>query len=545
MTDQSNAAQQRNEKSPEASNPAEKEEPAKPGNITSIFTEHGWLFKTPDGTPYAYCPNVTDAGGSFIPTTRHDFPHYVRYIVRHYQRSGYATHKAIAEAVDMITSAALFDSPTVPVHNRVALHDGAYWFDMGDKAGRMIRVTKDGWEIRDGFGRHSLGAFREYPVFIRPKDVAPFPEPTPTGTGNVEDLWTAANIPEAYRDLTTAWMLETFRPDTPYPVFVLCGNHGSAKSETQVTIRALIDPSVNPLKKPANEDGLRAMAANEHVITYENASSLTVDMQDTLCSLATGGGGSVKRAHHENTGMSVVAAKKPVMINAIPNPITRPDLLSRAIVVTAEKPAEYITTKELAERRAAVMSSAFGGLLDLFVATLAKIDDVEITDNSFRLADFVRLGEAMSQVRGRKPGAFVERYAQAVQDTAEQTVEEHVTARAIVQLLDKNTKFDGTVGDLYNKLKFYSGGERDFPNSPRRLGNDLRRIEGDLERVGIRVVQHGKQNGTRRLKIFRKPIEGALGTVTQFTAKRPAQVDVTKYLEAAGISAASPTITRH
>ena len=48
--------------------------------------------------------------------------------------------------------------------------------------------------------------------------------------------------------LAVAWLLAAFRDKGPYPVLVLTGEQGSAKSTCARMLRALVDPSEAPLR---------------------------------------------------------------------------------------------------------------------------------------------------------------------------------------------------------------------------------------------------------------------------------------------------------
>jgi hypothetical protein len=83
--------------------------------------------------------------------------------------------------------------------------------------------------------------------FRRTRGMLPLPYPVPGGT--LEDLRLFTNIPaesEADWVLFKAWLHQALRPRGPYPVLILHGEQGTAKSTQARLARALIfqDPTI-------------------------------------------------------------------------------------------------------------------------------------------------------------------------------------------------------------------------------------------------------------------------------------------------------------
>jgi hypothetical protein len=151
--------------------------------------------------------------------------------------------------------------------------------------------------------------------FVRNPDSLPLP--VPTKGGDISPLWRVANIPADLRSLVLAWLLESFRPDTPFPVLELIGEEGTAKSTTQNALRNLIDPNrVNLRAAPRNREDLCTSAAVNWLVSYENLSHLNPDLQDALCTVATGGGFATRKLY--TTGEeTTLKFKRPVILNGI------------------------------------------------------------------------------------------------------------------------------------------------------------------------------------------------------------------------------------
>ena len=392
-----------------------------------------------------------------------------------------------------------------PVYVRTAKCDGDYYIDMVSPERRTVRVGKSGWDYVDG------GDFRkpgEIPVkFVRPSGMKSLPEPT--RGGNVDRLWEAANIKsDMDRLLILGFCLECFRPDTPYPVLNLKGPPGSAKSSTHRAIVGVIDPIEavfsNVEEGCAEND---AMAGKQHVLSYENVSALSRQQQDRLCTISTGGGVS-KRTLYTTNDVTNVHLHNPVLVNGIHTVVSAPDLISRTI--TIELP--MMTNKgkngdgEMTALRGQIGSEVFGGLLDLFVSTLQKLDEIGRPTISYgRLVDFHHLAEAMSQALGYEANSFSDAYKKRLARDSVAAVENSAVGYAVVKFterpnvevvingksrtgLPEGVVFRGKQGDLFDTLRKSSIGgatEDAWPRSTKSFGDQLRLLMPSLKQRGI------------------------------------------------------------
>lgn len=122
----------------------------------------------------------------------------------------------------------------------------------------------------------------ESPVyFTRTHSMRPLP--MPVAHSDVGLLWQHTNIPVHSRVMVLAWLLDCFRPDTPFPVLELVGEQGSAKSTTQSVLRSLVDPNKVMLRgRPKTVEDVFVAAANNWLVSYENLSGLTPEQQDAF-----------------------------------------------------------------------------------------------------------------------------------------------------------------------------------------------------------------------------------------------------------------------
>ncbi|OFC41659.1 hypothetical protein BAE29_02155, partial [Acidithiobacillus caldus] len=330
-----------------------------------------------------------------------------------YSQSGRsASSENLKAATNALAGQAKFDGPEFIPCWRVGHRDGSYWLDLGDDRWRAVEITATGWAIRDN-----------PPVrFLRTKATRPLPEPV--SGGDVAELWELVNVPEQERLLVLAWILECYRADTPYSLLELTGEQGSAKSTAQRILRRFIDPNAVELRgRPKTVEDVFVAAANSHLISYENLSSLTNDQSDALCTICTGGGYASRR-FFTNGEEHLLEAHNPVALNGISPVVIRPDLLDRSISVALPVITHRRTEREVQEALNRAAPRIMGALLDLLCETLTLLPTVQIPPESLpRMADFARLGEAMARVLKYPQGHFLRLYTEHRRTSITRTIE--------------------------------------------------------------------------------------------------------------------------
>ena len=363
---------------------------------------------------------------------------------------------------------------------RVAETTDGYWIDLGDADWRAVLIADSGWLI----------AAHPPVKFIRTKTTRPLPEPA--RGGDVGQLWTLVNVPEGERLLVLAWILESLRAGTPYPLLELTGEQGAAKSTAQRILRGFIDPSEVALRsRPKTVEDIFVAAGNNHLLSFENLSGLSNDQSDALCTVCTGGGYSARQLF-TNGEESVLKAHAPVVLNGISPVVLRPDLLDRTVSVSLPVITHRVTEGEIERQVTECAPRIFGGLLTLFADTLRMLPKVQIAAHDLpRMADFCRLGEAMSQTLGHPDGTFVTLYTAHRREAISRTLEASPVAQAIVTFVERGGAHHGPVNHLLtrlNELKPEHEREDYWPRSPKGLADALRRYAPALRQVGIKAT---------------------------------------------------------
>ena len=443
------------------------------------------VFHAKDGTCFASLREIPRK------TYRLDSHAFSEWLAYAYYQHGIATtgsgraasDQAIRNARTVLVGIATHEGPEQEAYLRTARQGDSYFIDLGSDDWSVIEVNRNGWH--------------QWPAsplpFWRSASVRSLPVPVPGG--DLGKLWEYANIPPEVRTLVLAWMLETWRPETPFPVLELVGSHGSAKSSTQAKLRQCVDPNAVDLRAaPKSVEDLFVSAGANWLASYNNLSHLSPATQDALCNLATGGGFAA-RTLFTNGDETLIESKRPVILNGIVPTVTAQDLADRVIHVELPAIATYRQESEIERAFEQDAPGIVGGLFDLFANTLAKLPDIHI-ERPPRMADFARLGEAMHRAQGGAPGEFVRLYAANRRDSTARGLEASPVAVAIRSLVEQHQAsqpwepvvYENPMGALLDRLSDHRDKSDAWPKSARGLGDVLRRQIPALAQIGIRIT---------------------------------------------------------
>lgn len=390
-----------------------------------------------------------------------------------------ASEAAVRTARTVLTGIATHEGDERKVYLRAAKHGEAYLIDLGTDDWSAVEVSGTGWRI----------VARPPVHFWRPGTMRPLPLPVPGG--DLSRLWNYANIPERDRPMVLAWLLEAWRPETPFAILELTGQQGTAKSGTQAKLRRCIDPNAVDLRAaPKSVEDLFVSAGANWCASLNNLSHLSAQVQDALCSLATGGG-FAGRTLFTNVDETLVEAKRPVIINGIVPVVTAQDLTDRVIHIDLPELGAYRTETAIDADFEKDAPHIIGGLLDLFVKTLAALPGVALPRPP-RMADYAALGEAMHRSQGNLDGSFVRLYLENRRESVARSLESSPVACAIRALVDEHQGqsslvWTGTMKALLEILAHRRDGAEAWPRSPRGLGDALRRQRPALAQIGVNV----------------------------------------------------------
>lgn len=411
-----------------------------------------------------------------------------------------ASESAIKQANFALSGVAKYEGEQDQVYLRVADKNNGHYIFIGDENRQVIEVLPTGWRV-----------INESPVkFWMPSAMQCLPMPIKGGDLNL--LWDYVNIQEQDQLLILAWILESFRVNTPFPILALTGTQGCAKSSTQDKLRQLIDNnSVNLRGAPKSVEDVFVSTSCGWLVSYENLSYLSPAVQDAFCTVSTGGG-HAGRKFYTNNEEHIFDAKRPIVCNSIPSVLTAQDATDRTITLELPRIA-YREESEINTAWEKAKPAIFGGLLDLFVKTLNQMPKVNLV-NPPRMADFTRLGEAMAQALGHKSGAFDKLYKANRSEGISRALEASPVAVALLEMVEEynglsTTVFTGTVKTLLSRLDKYKQEPNSWPKSGKGLGDALRRQQPALSTLGIGVELSGRKRDGYHVTIVKT--KGELG----------------------------------
>lgn len=445
------------------------------------------LFHTPDSTGYA----DLDINGH-----RETWPIRARgfrsWLARRFFEAtqGAPSSEALQSALNVIEAKAQFDGPERMVHLRVGGQDEKLYLDLCDETWRAVEIDTEGWRVLDN-----------PPIRFR-RAAGMQPLAMPVKGGSVKTLRSFLNVQsDADFVLVVAWALAVLRNRSPYPVIVLSGEQGSAKSTFSSILRSLLDPNTAPLRALPREDrDLFIAANNSHVLAFDNVSGLPAWISDTLCRLATGGGFAVRQLYSDQDEVLFEAAR-PVILNGIEEIVTRPDLADRSVFLTLEPIPEEKRRPE-AELWAAFEAERprlLGVLLDAMVQGIKRLPATHL-EKLPRMADFALWASACETALW-PAGTFWSAYCTNRSEAAQSVLEADSIALLVRELVDQRTVWTGTCADLLEELSSLLGDvtarPKGWPDSPRKLSGRLRRAAGPLRTMGVEIEFDRDRSRTR------------------------------------------------
>lgn len=404
--------------------------------------------------------------------------------------------QAVQDALQSLSGRALFEGETRTVDIRLTSASDKIYLDLCNDEWQIVEIDKSGWQIIES---------KDAPIRFR-RAKAMLALPTPTRNGDISKLKNFLNVDDKNLILISAWLVNCFRPDYPFPILILSGEQGTAKSTASKVLRELVDPSITPFRSsPRDERDLVIAATNSWICAFDNLSIIPNWLSDALCRISTGGGFAT-RTLYENDEETIFAAKRPIILNGIGDITNRSDLLDRALLVKLEtipkdkrKPEREFWTEFEQEK-----TSIFSALVEAVSFALSNIENISFSELP-RMADFALWATAAEQALGLNADDFIKAYTQNRENAHAIVLEDSILAEVLQEFCEAGATDDGykrdniLLKDFLAELKVKAGEKRSadkkFPKSPKGLRNTIERINPNLREIGIFITFHGRTGG--------------------------------------------------
>lgn len=321
--------------------------------------------------------------------------------------------------------------------------------------------------------------------------------PHPERGGRIEDLTKFFNLRSAGEMLLLlTWIVSAMLGVPPFHILVLLAEQGSGKSLMTWILHEVIDPNVGQRRtKPTSLNDLIAAAHNNYLIELDNISSFPGWLSDTLCQLATGGAFAM-RAFYSNLREITFSAARPIIINGIVEPTSRPDFLDRALILRPPRITD--NRREYSEMEAEFLlnrARILGALYDLLALALRYLPQVPKPADPPRFVNFVRLGIAVEKALGWGPGLFEHAYAECRELAMQKALETSSVAQALINFMAKKETWRGKAGKLWSELNEWVPWHQrssDWPRSHKGMSDALNRLAPALRNFGIEILRSDK-----------------------------------------------------
>ena len=404
--------------------------------------------------------------------------------------------QTLNDVILTLEAKALHHGQNHEIFSRIGKQGNSIYLDLCDNTWQVIEIDEYGWRITQNCSIK----------FARHKGMLPLR--IPERGGDINDLWKILAVKNQNSQvLILAWLLQVINPDGPFPLLIFEGPQGSSKSYTSHILRSLVDPSVATIRAiPKDERDLILAAYNGLVLAFDNISTMPDWLSDALCRIATGSGFST-RMLFSDTEETIVAVKRPVILNGINQIVTRHDLLDRAILINLEPIPEDQRKSEkfLKEQQHNILPKVLGALLDGISLALKNVSNTKL-EKLPRMADFALWATAGIQAFGFRPEDFINSYQQNRSQSVDYALESDPVSLSILALMSDNEEWEGDATklhtDLSGKISDFEKNVKEWPKSSSALGKKLVRVAVFLQTKGISIIYNRGSN--KRTIVIRK-----------------------------------------
>ncbi|MEO1787331.1 MAG: hypothetical protein AAFR41_09935, partial [Pseudomonadota bacterium] len=243
-----------------------------------------------------------------------------------------------------------------------------------------------------------------------------------------------------------------------------------------------------------------------------------------LCRLSTGGGFATRQLHSDREE-AIFGAMRPVLINGIIDPVTRPDLSDRSIHLSLDRMPDEKRRTEAAywEAFEEAAPAIFGALLDGMAEGVRRLSRVRL-EALPRMADFA-LWASACETAFWPEGTFEKAFAENREQSIDAVIQRDAVAQAVRDFMQGVAVWQGTATQLLMALEGATGDRvtksRDWPKSPSAFSARLARAETFLSAVGVAIERSQVGKAKTRTITIRSETTGSATEAEPETASAP------------------------
>lgn len=430
-----------------------------------------------------------------VPINSSDFMDHVRYKLYTKTRES-LSEQQLKESLSLFNAQALYEREQKNLYHRVA-HDGdTFYYDLLNETGEVVKIDENGWEIVPS---------SQVPFLF--KQGSGKQQVLPQRGGNLTDLLELINI----KDTEGQMMYLSTLPvrlirDIDQAIVYLHGSAGSGKTTLLKMTKDLLDPSKGGISMPIRRVEDATVLLNQTwIFANDNISRIDDDLSDFLCVVATGAESS-KRKLYSDSDVSVLSVKNPAYLTGINVEAYKSDLLSRLLLFkTSIVPDELKLGDETINKKFTELKPFLLGALFDILSKAIRIKKQLTHKTSFRMVDFALWSSACAEALGYGALNFEKALQNSVKQRAYDAIYSLSAGRALLGYVEDNGSYEGTVTDLFIKLKenYNNDWHEAVANNPSSLGKKLRELENSLAVIGIQIDFTNRSGSERRI-IIRK-----------------------------------------
>lgn len=447
------------------------------------------IFLSPDGKAYVRVEQTQAGGKSRHVTLPLDSSEYRGILSLRYHEQQIvktAPKDQVSAAVGILHARARQADVRHPVHLRVAHHDGRVYVNLDPQRSVVAEIDPSGWRIMD----------KEPPVHFVVGSRGPLPMPVAGGT--LDTFGKHFNVSADDLNRVIGFLLSMFNAEGAYPILLIEGVAGSAKSNLGDKALALVDPPIGDrqaarFSMAEEERNLHIQASRCSMLYLDNISAFNAEVSDQLCRLASGAASS-HRVLYSSAEEQLFFVRRPCIVSCIATPSNRGDLLSRSLRITATTLAKRRTEAAVWRDFDADAGKMVGFLLDCVsaglrngVAVAARVEAGELALP--RLADFAAWVEAAGEPMGLEAGGFAALLNAEQERMQRKAVDGHPLIEALGAYFQNPgaTIVDRTARDLRDML----GARVRFDSLPpvNQFSTMFRRLADGLRTSGFDVTE--------------------------------------------------------